>query len=224
MSSGGPIYHAKALLFKQKLWRRHREALQKFLEAWNPVEKNLVLIGPSGGYSLPEDFLNRFERLIVIDPDPIARFIFAKRFSRETEWMMKFIDFKDPKPFFESLPPNSAILFCNLLGQIAFKNAAQTGAKLLDALQARNFASYHDALSGEDVDFDTELAPPGKRLTMNGMKGLVYPKVRSGTITLNSHQAPELFQHAENLKYFYWQWQITPKRAHLIEGVFQTQR
>jgi hypothetical protein len=37
---------------------------------------------------------------------------------------------------------------------------------------------------------------------------------------VNAHHAPDLFDGGEGLSYRYWQWRITPKQTHLIEGVF----
>ena len=39
-------------------------------------------------------------------------------------------------------------------------------------------------------------------------------------VEVNAHHAPDLFEGGEGRSYRYWQWRITPKQTHLIEGVF----
>jgi len=222
--SGGLFYHFRAWRFCKKnslnLWWDHQDGVQRFLERWGPKEKTLVLIGPSGGYSLPADFLERFERIIAFEIDPVARLIFEKRFGIKPQWIKHPFQFEP----FSDLPADAAILFCNLLGQVPFKNAKKMSLLLEAALKGRSWASYHDAMSGENLEFDTENSTPGKRARLIQMKSWVYPKVNSGTLVVNAHQAPELFERFPNDSFFYWQWRILPKRTHLIEGVYHAEK
>lgn len=224
MSSGGLIYHLRALCYNQAsrnaLWSQHRTSVEKFLEKWNPPEKTLVLVGPSGGYSLHESFLQKFETVVAIEPDPIARFIFSKRFSIHVNWVPKALPFHELSKFTEMLPEASAVLFCNLLGQVPLRNLKELRSQLFKILDGHSWASYHDALSGKQVQFDAELLPSPHRATLAQMKATVYPMVNHGTVVVNAHQAPELFHQFQGYPHFYWQWRILPKRTHLIEGLF----
>jgi hypothetical protein len=225
MISGGVFYHLRALRFgkpiSSALWYSHREGVKKFLASWAPIEKTLVLVGPSGGYSLPIDFLKQFDRIVAFEPDFIARKIFEKRFLMKLEWITSEVDFNKMESFLELIPKDSAILFCNLLGQIPLRGIRKIRQSFLKSLESETWASYHDAMSGENMQFDAELSQPKKRATLAQMKKMLYPMVNAGTLTVNAHQAPELFEGGSNLVYFYWQWRILPKRAHLIEGVFR---
>jgi hypothetical protein len=222
--SGGAIYHWRAFkhgkMNSHALWAQHRERVEHFLSLWNPQGKNLVLIGPSGGYSLPPAFLDRFENVIGVEPDAMARFIFEKRFSKNVNWIKEGVDFANLDPLQKLIPADSVILFCNLLGQLTFRRAGGIKKNLAAFLKSYTWASYHDALSGEGLEFDTELSERGKEATLAKMKSWIYPKVSGGTLEVNAHQAPDLFSLTPDAKFYYWQWRITPKRTHLIEGVF----
>ena len=61
--TGGLVYHWRALRYRNSLWAPFRQAISRHLDAWDPPEKELVVLGPSAGYTLPPDFLERFDRL-----------------------------------------------------------------------------------------------------------------------------------------------------------------
>jgi hypothetical protein len=223
--SGGFVYHLRAFRYakntKQALWSSHREGVQKFLQAWNPPEKNLLLIGPSGGYSIPKSFLEKFETITAIEPDFLARAIFEKRFAIKPFWIKTGISFRNLESFQKIIPENSAILFANILGQVPLPRVSPLQKELKRVLQNHSWASYHDAMSGEKMQFDAELAQPFQKAPLSLMKKMIYPMVAKPTaLTVNAHEAPDLFPADGKLNFRYWQWRLTPKRAHLIEGVF----
>jgi len=222
--SGGIVYHLRSLLHGKKgsnaLWADHRAGVEKFLMLWNPPEKKLILIGPSGGYSLPKNFLDRFDEIIAFEPDPLARLIFEKRFQLKPRWITEAVQFHQLDTFSKLIPVGSAVLFSNLLGQLYFKRSSEVQKNLAKILAPFSWASYHDALSGENLEFDTELAETGRKATLSQMKSWIYPKIKGGTLEVNAHQAPDLFAPQSEVKFYYWQWRIHPKRTHLIEGVF----
>src|SRR5262245_55213637 len=84
--TGGLIYHARALRFSAKRWAPFRREVATWLEGWQPRERALLLVGPSGGYSLSEEFLRRFETVSAIDPDPLSRYIFSLRLGVAPQW------------------------------------------------------------------------------------------------------------------------------------------
>lgn len=218
-TSGGLVYHLRALRFQKSLWSRYCEETEKFLNAWNPKAKTLVIVGPSAGYSLSLNFLQRFERLILVEPDILARIFFEVRFGLKPEWFRRALDFEQPVDA-SAFPEGCAFLFSNVLGQVRIRNSARYAQNLKALVQGHEWASYHDALSGERLEFDTETATHRKG-TLAEMKSWIYLKdSRLTTLEINAHVAPDLFSEKDQLHYHYWQWRLTPRRTHLIEGVF----
>ncbi|MBU6152855.1 MAG: hypothetical protein KGP28_01010 [Bdellovibrionales bacterium] len=218
--SGGVFYHLRALRFENALWSGHQSSVASFLDAWNPKSKDLTLIGPSAGYSLPTVFLKRFETVYAYEPDPWARMIFERIHGVRPVWKKSGFRFLGADPI-EQLPKDgSAVLFCNVLGQIEIPSTHRLKKSLETHLKDREWASFHDALSGYEIDFDLEDARPEKAL-LPKMKEWIYVRSpRSGSIEVNAHHAPDLFEGTSG-NYRYWQWRITPRQTHLIEGVFR---
>ncbi len=222
--SGGVVYHLRALRFRRELWGQHQEGVASFLSAWNPKSKKILLIGPSAGYSLPAGWLNRFEEITAFEPDLLARVLFERRHGVRPRWIRRGFPFHSPEPFRGLELSNTAILFCNLLGQIRIPDVASLERKLRSKLDGREWASYHDALSGEGIEFDLEDKRPG-RAGVAEMERWIYVSDRfRREVTVNAHPAPELFRDARGLEYRYWQWRIIPGFTHLIEGVFPANR
>ncbi len=220
--SGGFFYHLRAYRFKEQYWSDHLAGVNGFLKSWNPRAKSLILIGPSAGYSLPTEWLSRFDSLTAFEPDRIARMLFERRHGVRPKWVRKKFPFGSADPFgVLDAHADSAILFCNILGQLEFPNLGKMSQTLQHRMKNREWASYHDALSGHKIEFDLEDAKP-KRSTLHEMKKWVYVKnPKASEVVVNSHQAPELFKKWDGLQFRYWQWRLTPENTHLIEGVFQ---
>src|SRR5689334_7310976 len=83
--AGGLSYHLKALQHSGS-WTNFRSDTQRWLEGWGIPKKEIILIGPSGGYVLPQRWLSEFESRLGIEPDPLARLIFRARFAK-THWL-----------------------------------------------------------------------------------------------------------------------------------------
>ena len=217
--TGGVFYHLRALRFQDQYWSHHREGTERFLRSWNPRSSKLLLIGPSGAYSLPAGFLARFQEVVAFEPDPLARMIFERRTGIRPRWIRKGFSFDRPELLGGVEFEGFSILFCNILGQLEFKRPREMRKKLADLLRGREWASYHDALSGRGVEFDLEDKKPGKA-SLSDMRNWIYVRgPRSGEVVVNSHTAPELFEETQGA-YEYWQWRITPDFTHLIEGVY----
>ncbi len=222
--SGGVFYHLRALRFKRALWSDHQRSVEAFLEAWNPKSKALTLIGPSAGYSLPDRFLSRFEKIHAYEPDPWARMIFDQTHGKRPIWIKSGFRFLGADPISQLPKDGSAVLFCNMLGQIEIPSTHRLKKSLETHLKDREWASYHDALSGDGIEFDLEDVRPEKAL-LPKMKEWIYVRNRvAPEVEVNAHHAPDLFDGGEGLSYRYWQWRITPKQTHLIEGVFHNAR
>jgi hypothetical protein len=216
--SGGLPYHLKALFYRKSIWVDHVKATRVFLDRWNPPEKELLLIGPSGGYSIPEGWLGRFDRVLGYEPDLLARKIFERRHGIKPVWLGRYFPFGQSGALQKSA--GSAVLFSNLLGQIEIRNVRKLGTWLSEELQGRNWASFHDALSGYGIDFDTEDAGRERALLPVLKKWVHVRNPGVGRIEILAHEAPDLFANFKDLHYHYWQWTLTPDHTFLTEGVF----
>lgn len=172
--SGGLSYHYLALRFSRTLWRPFRGDVARWLAEWAPRSRELVIFGSSAGYSLPAGFLARFERVIIVEPDPLARLLLRRRFPRARfEFSSRFSGGRDLlAPIPESEPgstakkaveklktflgeyPNAAVLFANVIGQLPLEFPhlsdelfASHLVAIRAAVQGRPWASYHDLLS-----------------------------------------------------------------------------
>ncbi len=208
-TSGGIVYHARALFFERTLWRSHQQSVKTFLNAWNPPTVSLVLVGPSAGYSLPLDFLKRFNNITAIEPDPMARLLFEMRTGLRPHWIKDPFDFESKELQF----PQGAILFCNLLGQI------ESTGNLEQKLKGRPWASYHDAYSTSNGHFEIAFKSASAQITDAELKTAYVPS--SSQHIINDHNTLRLFSKSETpLSFYYWNWQLTPRRSHMIEGVY----
>lgn len=151
--SGGLRWHLRAIRHR-RLHEPFKRAVAGFLGAWNPVATELIIVGPSAGWCLPRPFLQRFSRLLLIDLDTSAPFFFSLRHGRalrrrgvEIAWRHE--DFVRCLPAVLAARPSAAVLFCNVLGQLALErdDYERCLALLPDRLAGRSWASFHDRFS-----------------------------------------------------------------------------
>ncbi|MBI3556031.1 MAG: hypothetical protein HY074_07195 [Deltaproteobacteria bacterium] len=125
--AGGLRYHWRALSHSKILWSPFRSAIGEWLEGWQPRERRLILIGPSAGYCLTPKLLARFDEIVALEPDPVARVLlpFRMKHPRLTLLSDSFFTSPDETVRLSGLQqmlnsyPDSAVLFCNLLGMLA---------------------------------------------------------------------------------------------------------
>ncbi|MGE3974180.1 MAG: hypothetical protein AB7F59_06615 [Bdellovibrionales bacterium] len=238
--SGGLPYHFKALRYSHSLWYNFRYQLKDWLNDWRPQADQLILVGPSAGYFLPDTFLSQFREIIVLDPDPTARILFKYQHPAISikEWIHEDLlchwknGVCDWEPFAKTLErfPHAAILFCNVLGQmpLIYKDKikkhetafSQWQKKIVETLKHREFASFHDLYSGKKkflLPQPGALIPPQQqaRFYFNEKDSLLK---KEETFSLTDHLTQGLFTH---LPRRYFVWSITPKQHHLIECVQQ---
>jgi len=209
------VYHARALRGMEQ-WRDYHAHVAEFLSEWNPTESEIILVGPSAGYSLPTEFLQRFDAVIGMEVDPIARWAFERRHDKKVEWLPGGFD-----PATGHLRralakhPDSAVLFCNFLGQLPFlfpdADIPKLHRRLRIALEGRTWASYHDRLSGrfdaEDARRDYALSPTPSSLARDwNLDGEIV-----------DHETEDM-SYALPVSIF--PWQITAGQTHLIEAVY----
>ncbi|MCM0605768.1 MAG: hypothetical protein KA715_06720 [Xanthomonadaceae bacterium] len=172
--AGGFFYHWIAFRFRKNLWKPYIEQVVSWLNAWKPPVRRLIIVGPSAGYSLPTEWLNRFESLVLIDPDPRARKKFSKihpGLKTKPDWIIHSLfedsDLGSWKTTIRGNTP-TAILFSNFLGQLKYAEIKLPVKDFIDAIPAgTQWASYHDRYSyyGKDtIDHETGDFPRSKKM------------------------------------------------------------
>jgi hypothetical protein len=233
--AGGLRYHTRAL-FGARTWAPFRAALANWLGAFRPSVTRAVLVGPSAGYTFPDEFLRRFSALTVLEPDPVAGFLLQRRLRRlgvrdvhvESRDLLLGPLLEGGEGLAELLTadPEASLVFGNVLGQVRFllteseferfKSAFRE--RIVPLLESRAWLSFHDRLSGS-------LAPRFEapyvtlaRLDDAAVLRELYPTEQAGApVELFDHQSEGFF--ASELPHAYFNWQIDRERYHLIEGV-----
>lgn len=224
--TGGLIYHLRARRYQDSLWAPFRQQVAQFLDDWHPREKELLILGPSGGYTLPSDFLERFEKLYLFDPDPWAPIFFRKNHpGLNVEWSRKNLIFQSKKFAPELLTDwlknkNVAVLFSNLLGQLPLigdsDHLQDWWNDLQPELARHSWASYHDLFS-----FPQYAALPSKLAASPVVPQLVDWALKSKKpLELTDHGTSELFPNSLGA----WTWHLSPRRTHIVSGVSNTSK
>jgi hypothetical protein len=222
-ASGGIVWHWRALRHGHR-WKLFRADIAGLLDAWAPEERALLLIGPSAGWTLPCNFLSRFETLSAVEPDPLARYLFEKRFpDRKPAWLSIDAFAANGMAALLGQCPEHAVLFCNVVGQVMPADEAAAESCCLDlrrALEGRSWASYHDLVSIAACD-DPGPAPDradGLRwhLPDAPLEDILASHGRRGRILLEDHQTHTL---ARGLGSCTTPWPLRPDRLHLVQWV-----
>lgn len=211
-ASGGLGYHLRAMRYRRTLWQPFITELTRWLEQWRPPSRQLVLIGPSAGYTLPEDFLSRFERVSVLEPDPLARWLLKRRFTRQ---QLEFgnldcLASPDGPDWLARRYATACLLFCNVLGQApAISQHAGWAETLRHALRHHHWASWHDVLSATSPPLPQSNDPTA---TAEGVGQLASRFWRWPTKVLD-HDSLGLVGHQDG----FLLWQLTPRQWQLVE-------
>jgi hypothetical protein len=243
--TGGFGYHLRALVRRRGLWAPFVRDLARWLHAWSPPERSLLLIGPSGGHCLDLDFLARFSQLTAVDIDPFAPWLFRWRtrtvLRRGTRLTWDARDHLSPdaqgftlEPFRALLAahPDTAVLFCNILGQLPLlgddrapdhdDDAPPVGSyehwlrALPDALFGRAWAPLHDRLSGP---VRPHAVDPENPVAWSSAEDLVrqhYPPTDDPTLALFDHRTSALLPDVPRSQFV---WELEPGTFHLIEAL-----
>jgi hypothetical protein len=243
--AGGLRYHLRGFRHSKKLWWPFRFHLADWLYAWQPPERTLVVVGPSGGYCIEPLTLERFERLVCLEPDPVARFLFQRRLARAPLEKRPRIDFvsddlilEDPTRFerFLEKEGRAAVLFSNFLGQLRVllgsagpdPRLSETKRTIVRALAGRSWASFHDRVSGALAPSSPDPFLAERRLSDEELIETFYAHHRidspeapligvDGSLPLLDHLTADLFPSEREHRYFVWE--LMPGQYHLIEAV-----
>ena len=238
--AGGVRYHLRGLRYAENLWQPFRFALAEWLYGWNPPEKRLVIVGPSGGWCTQPLFFERFTEVIGLEPDPLAHFFFRRRLRRAPLESRPNVRFErddhliaDPERLerFMERESDAAILFSNVLGQLSVLTGANdVDDPRLTAIRAvigrvtasRSWASFHDRVSGV---FAPEVAPivhTAARLDDSAIVRRFYPMLADRASA--SGECDELLDHLTaghfppDRPHAYFSWPLMPGVFHLIEA------
>jgi len=222
--SGGLNYHLRAWRWRRTRWLPFHSEVARWLDAWHPDSQHLVLIGPSGGYALNARFLNRFQRITVLEPDALARHLLRKRFAdfiidfAESHWLA----LPDGSNLLAQRFPDAAFLFCNLLGQKWVGQGAGHDrqawlAALQTALQQREWASWHDlASTSRRPDRFGQLSLP----RAEPLDDLLARFWIGGMLEIHDHECSGMLANSPR---HYAIWQLAPGHYHLVEWLDSTQ-
>ena len=214
-ASGGLRWHLTALRHRRRAWQPFCECVSRWLAGWQPARDKLLLVGPSAGWTLPEAFVQRFREVRVLEPDPLARLLLARRLAAS-------------RPHFDTLDAfapgglaalreryaDHAILFCNVLGQLApDEESAAWCAELRATLAPLAWASWHDiASSARAIDAPDEQLVPAH----TGFDALLGRFWRGGTLTASDHGSLTL---AGGDSFRCVGWVLRPGQHHLVGWV-----
>lgn len=230
--SGGLKYHLRALRHRTRAWQPYRAGLAAWLSTWHPGRRSLAIVGPSAGHCLPLDALTQFERFVVFEIDPLARYILKRRmqaalpdrpvrFIAEDMWLRPV---NEGEGIPQSLLEDSALLFSNIIGQVSYmlEPGQYSGflrawkASLFPFLERTPWASFHDRVSG-DVPPYAPLPTRNGYLTDSEISALYEGDPSRERIELNDHRSQELLPRG--YRYHYLHWPLTRTSHHLIECV-----
>lgn len=232
--SGGLVYHLRALRYAGVLWAPFRASLADWLSRSLPRSDELILIGPSAGHCLPLERWRSAARALVLEPDPLARWLLSRRLApcrvesdpRDLLVEPLLRQHRGLQPLLERWP-HAPVLFCNVLGQLHFTLSEEQHARfqvafrelIVPLLSTRRWASFHDRWS---FDWDARAgAPPSMRsfprLPSDTELADAWFGVSAGPVTALDHGTSQLFPEAWPRTYF--SWQITPNALHVVEAL-----
>lgn len=156
--TGGIRWHLRALLARQR-WRSTSYQIAAWLATTRPASRHLLLIGGSAGWMMSSGWLQRFERIDVIDLDSLAPFLFRLNHGRALRSSATQLRFHRTNAMtgltaLLAAYPDASIFFDNVLGQHRFRMEedlarAETELSSLAAqLHGRDWGSVHDLFSG----------------------------------------------------------------------------
>ena len=217
--SGGLAWHWRAWRGAQR-HRPFRLAVESWLAGWSPPCARLILVGPSAGWTLPGAWLSQFQEILAIDLDPLARWFFALNHSTgqtELRWLRGDLVTELPRRLADW--PDAAVLFCNVLGQLAVEREDHEAvlAELPGMLQRHHWASFHDCYTSDVSLHEFKSLVPlslQRRMSADDLQRLGL----SGE--WRDHGTGQLFPAEHSRAYFPW-W-ILEDKLHWIEAATMT--
>lgn len=236
--SGGWRYHLRAYRGRAR-WAPFCHELAAFMRPWLQrqirAQRRVLLVGPSGGYTLPWEELLTHPDLCAVEPDPLARALLRRKAPGlridprpALGWSPHGYCPKELQAWFQT-HRGCALLFCNLLGQLKANKTLedpQWRTVFLRELSRCDWLSYHDLVSGPqaaDMQVLRTLAPSHSTLAPQHSIEFwqdVYHRA-STPLHLVDHKTAALFADPqlkiEQRAFFLWP--LCPGYWHVIEGL-----
>lgn len=156
-TTGGLRWHWRAFL-RQRRWRGTTREIADWLDSTQPAHQELLLIGGSAGWMMSGRWLQRFVRIVLVDIDPHAQWLFRLNHGRALRASGTRLEFvlADGLASLEDLlaaHPHASVFFDNVLGQHLYRvRDLGQAERELDAIGARlagrDWGSVHDLFSG----------------------------------------------------------------------------
>ncbi len=206
-AGGGLVYHWRAWRHR-RLWQAYRQQLATWLAAWQPPEQQLVIIGLSAGHTLDDAFLARFDRIVVLEPDPLARWLLRRRFPTRCfqSGSLDCFASQDGPAWLYRLYPESAFLFANVIGQ--YLPGAGWATTLLAAMQSRSWASCHDLLASPRTPAQRAAQTVSSGMALESLLAIFWS---GGELPVHDHATWGLLPLQQAAI-----WSITPSQHHLV--------
>ncbi len=243
LPSGGLKWHLRAFL-RHKKWVHLKNGLNTGLADWRVSKNELLLVGPSAGWTLPSAYLNQFSRIHAIDLDPLAKRLFLSNhplLKNKLHWQTA--DYLEQLPQWLANPENAntPVLFCNTLGQrgLHTENLDQALAdfsKLQGWVKNHDWFSYHDRLSFQlpkrcnSHSIVKELSTTLSHLKQTGtlpteqllsaLRLADLPGIQGLQLEVTDHCTQHLLPHTSSRAYRVWP--MTPRNVHIIEMGFSS--
>jgi hypothetical protein len=181
----------------------------------------------------------RFERVVCLEPDPLARWLFRRKLEKaplDRRPRLEFIAEDHLVRYPERLPKltetlgDCALLFSNVLGQLrelleisekSDPNLERIRRAITEATHGRPFASFHDRVSGRLRPNFVQPFHCDHRLSDEALVAHLYKHSfgpgNTGENLLLDHLTEGLFP--DELPHEYFLWPLEPRRYHVIEAV-----
>jgi len=212
--AGGLRYHARALRH-HRAWAPFHAAVAGWLRGWEAaaVGGDLVLVGPSAGYALPAGWLGNFRRVLALEPDPLARFLLRRRPDAGALSFSPIdaLTGADGLAALAAAAPGSALLFCNVLGQVPAPPGQGWRGLLERALADRTWASFHDVFSTERPPDDPSPRGFDRPPPLPDLLGAVWT---GGVLEGFTH---DTYRMGGDAPHAYACWALAPRQHHLVE-------
>jgi len=226
--SGGALYHLRALT-RQALWRDFSRQIAEWLDQWQTPTEELILIGPSGGYTLPTPWLRSFKKITAYDIDPLAPWFFhrqhrlpnVKFIKQDLFWQKNKLSLAHLSEI-RSRNPHASVLFCNVLGQIPLEGEVNEAGwqsylnHLRGLLEGWRWASYHDLFTVDHLPHREHGSVAALYKTKPDISEAVEPS-HGSTTEVTDHLM--LGPWTAGLTKTVFPWSLSNTSLHLIEGV-----
>ncbi len=175
-TTGGLRWHLRAF-WRRRRWHATSQQIAGWLQDTQPVHRQLLLIGGSAGWMMSGRWLQRFERIVLVDIDPHAAWLFRVNHGRSLRAAGTGLEFvrADGLAGLDELlaeHPHASVFFDNVLGQHLYRvreldRAERELGQIAARLAGRDWGSVHDLFSGP---VDPRAVPRSPELAFNALR------------------------------------------------------